>query len=415
MDKEYKIAVIGLGYVGLPLAIAFSEHFESIGYDINLDRINTLNNSVDTNGDIQFIKNDNILFTNNISDLSHANIYIVTVPTPVNPDNTPDLTLIESASYMIADMLNKDDIIIYESTFFPGVTEDICVPILEKRSGLKYNEDFYCGYSPERISPGDSQYRLHDIVKITSGSNKEIANKIDNLYKKIIKAGTYKAPSIQVAESAKLVENIQRDVNIALMNELAMMFDNMGIDTLQVLAAARTKWNFLDFKPGLVGGHCIGVDPYYLISKSEKSGYKPSLLYSSREINNHVASFIVNKTIKLMHEEGKSIEGSNILILGYTFKENCSDIRNSKVKDIEVGLKSNSCIVKIFDPYISPSASNNFIATPFEQDIKYDAIIVAVAHNEFFKYSIDDFSRISRGNLVFLDIKGIYDGSHWKL
>ncbi len=414
MDKEYKIAVIGLGYVGLPLAIAFSEHFEAIGYDINLDRINTLNNSVDTNGDIQFIKNDNILFTNNLSDLRHANIYIVTVPTPVNPDNTPDLTLIESASSMIADMLNRDDIIIYESTFFPGVTEDICVPILEKRSGLRYNEDFYCGYSPERISPGDSQYRLQDIVKITSGSNTEIANKIDNLYKKIIKAGTYKAPSIQVAESAKLVENIQRDVNIALMNELAMMFDKMGIDTLEVLDAAKTKWNFLDFKPGLVGGHCIGVDPYYLLHKSEESGYKPNLLYSSREINNNVASFVVQKTIQLILQNDKNVKDSNVLILGYTFKENCSDIRNTKVKDIKEGLISSQCNVEIFDPYI-PSSNNNFIMTPFEGETKYDAIIVAVAHDEFLKYAINDFKRISNGELILLDIKGVYKESTWKL
>lgn len=415
MDKGYTIAVVGLGYVGLPLAIAFSKYFVSIGYDINPERIDSLNNSVDSNGEIDFVKNNNILFTNDLNDISKANIYIITVATPVKTDNTPDLTLIEDASSMIANMIDKGDIVIYESTVYPGVTEDICVPILEKGSGLCYNVDFYCGYSPERISPGYNQYRLEDIVKVTSGSTPDIAEKVDNLYKNIIKAGTYRAPSIKVAESSKLVENIQRDVNIALMNELAMMFENMDIDTSEVLSAARTKWNFLDFKPGLVGGHCIGVDPYYLISKSETSGYKPSLLYSSREINNNVASFIVEKTIELMREADKLIENSNILILGYTFKENCSDTRNTKVKDIEEGLISHSCEVKIFDPYIIPSHSNNFISTPFEDDIRYDAIIVAVGHNDFLKYSIDDFSRISNGNLVFLDVKGIYEGSHWKL
>ncbi len=415
MDKRYTIAVVGLGYVGLPLAIAFSKHFVSIGYDINSERIDSLNNSVDSNGEIDFVKNNNILFTNDLNDISKANIYIITVATPVKADNTPDLTLIEDASSMIANMIDKGDIVIYESTVYPGVTEDICVPILEEGSGLRYNVDFYCGYSPERVSPGYNQYRLEDIVKVTSGSTPDIAEKVDNLYKNIIKEGTYRAPSIKVAESSKLVENIQRDVNIALMNELAMMFENMDIDTSEVLSAARTKWNFLDFKPGLVGGHCIGVDPYYLISKSETSGYKPSLLYSSREINNNVASFIVEKTIELMCEADKLIENSNILILGYTFKENCSDTRNTKVKDIEEGLISHSCEVKIFDPYIIPSQSNNFISTPFEDDIKYDAIIVAVGHNDFLKYSIDDFSRISTGNLVFLDVKGIYEGSHWKL
>ena len=415
MNKKYKIAIVGLGYVGLPLAAAFSEHFKVIGFDINLDRINSLNNSVDLNGDIQFVKNNNISFTNNANEISDANIYIITVPTPVTSDNIPDLTIIERASVLVANFLKQDDIVIYESTVYPGVTEDICAPILEKASNLKYNVNFYCGYSPERISPGADKYTLQNVVKITSGSTEEIANIVDGLYNNIINAGTYRAPSIKVAEAAKVVENTQRDVNIALMNELAMMFDKMEIDTSEVLDAAKTKWNFLDFKPGLVGGHCIGVDPYYLLHKSEESGYKPNLLHSSRKINNSVASFIVDKTIRLMLEADKTIKNSNILILGYTFKENCSDIRNTKVQDIAEGLASSLCKVEIFDPYITPAESNNFISIPFEGNRKYDAIIVAVGHDEFLKYSIDDFDKISNGKLVFLDIKGIYNESTWKL
>jgi len=414
MNKEHKIAVIGLGYVGLPLVVAFSDHFQVVGFDINLGRIKDLNDSIDSNGDIKFIKNDNILFTNKLDEIRDANIYIITVPTPVTSDNVPDLTIIENASKEVANFLNQDDIVIYESTVYPGVTEEVCVPILEEGSDLKYNVDFYCGYSPERISPGADKYTLQNVVKITSGSNFMVAEIVDELYNKIIKAGTYRAPSIRVAEAAKVVENTQRDVNIALMNELAMMFDKMEIDTLEVLNAAKTKWNFLDFKPGLVGGHCIGVDPYYLLHKSEESGYKPNLLYSSREINNNVANFIAYKAIQLMIQYDKSIKDSNVLILGYTFKENCADIRNTKVKDIKEGLISFKCNVEIFDPYVS-SSDNNFIDTPFEGKVKYDAIIVAVAHDEFLRYSIDDFQKISNGTHILLDIKGIYKQSTWKL
>ena len=292
MNKKDKIAVIGLGYVGLPLVVSFSQHFKVIGFDVNNERIASLNDSIDSNGDIKFVKNENIFFTNNISDIDTANIYIITVPTPVKSDNSPDLDILKNASETVARFLKKDDIIIYESTVYPGVTEEICVPILEKVSKLIYNVDFYCGYSPERISPGADQHTLENIVKITAGSTSNIADKIDSLYSKIIKAGTYKAPSIKVAEAAKVVENTQRDVNIAMMNELAMMFDKMNINTSEVLEAANTKWNFLDFKPGLVGGHCIGVDPYYLLHKSEKSGYKPTLLHSSRDINNRCRSLL---------------------------------------------------------------------------------------------------------------------------
>lgn len=415
MNKEYKIAIIGLGYVGLPLALAFSEHFSVVGFDISLDRVDSLNRSEDLNKEITLVKHNKLSFTSNINHISDANVYIITVPTPVTDDNIPDLTILKRASKMIASMLRQDDIVIYESTVYPGVTEEVCVPILEEESQLIYNKNFYCGYSPERISPGANQYKLEDIIKITSGSNDKISEEIDMLYNKVIKAGTYKAPSIKIAEAAKVVENTQRDVNIALINELAMMFDKMNIDTSEVLAAAKTKWNFLDFKAGLVGGHCIGIDPYYLLHKSEQSGYTPNLLYSSRKINNSVAQFIVNKTISLLVKFNKKIEGSKILILGYTFKENCSDIRNTKVKDIVDGLKDLSCKVNIFDPYVLPSASNNFISLPFEMNQKYDAIIVAVSHNQFLEYSIDDFYKISHQKLVLLDIKGIYKESTWKL
>ena len=296
MPKENKIAIIGLGYVGLPLAIAFSKFYKVIGFDIDTDRVNELNDSFDSNADISFEINENIKFTDKEKDLFVADIYIITVPTPVTSKNIPDLSILERATKTVATYLRKGDIVIYESTVYPGVTEDICVPILEKLSGFKYNTDFYCGYSPERISPGAEKYSLENVVKVTSGSTLEVADDIDKMYQKIIKAGTYKAPSIKVAEAAKVVENTQRDINIALMNELSMMFDKMNIDTSEVLEAAKTKWNFLDFKPGLVGGHCIGVDPYYLLHKSEEMGYKPTLLHSSRSINNKIASFIVEKT-----------------------------------------------------------------------------------------------------------------------
>ena len=415
MPKENKIAIIGLGYVGLPLAIAFAKFYQVIGFDIDTDRVNELNDSFDSNADISFEINENIKFTDKEKDLFVADIYIITVPTPVTSKNIPDLSILERATKTVATYLRKGDIVIYESTVYPGVTEDICVPILEKLSGFKYNTDFYCGYSPERISPGTEKYSLENVVKVTSGSTLEVADDIDRMYQKIIKAGTYQAPSIKVAEAAKVVENTQRDVNIALMNELSMMFDKMNIDTSEVLEAAKTKWNFLDFKPGLVGGHCIGVDPYYLLHKSEEMGYKPTLLHSSRSINNKVASFIVEKTKELLSCTDTVISESSVLILGYTFKENCSDTRNTKVKDIYDGLLRSTCRVSIYDPYLLQDSDNNFINSPFESDQKYDAIIVAVAHNEFLNYTIADFNQLTKGKLVLLDLKGIYEKSTWKL
>lgn len=414
MEKEYKIAIIGLGYVGLPLALAFAKHYKVVGYDVNAERVGQLNKGVDANLDVEVEVNSNLIFSNNENDLKKSNIYIITVPTPVDKDNVPDLTSLKSASELVANSLQKGDIVIYESTVYPGVTEDICVPILAKISGLSYNHEFYCGYSPERISPGAEKYTLENVVKVTSGSTSKVADLVDDLYKKIIKVGTYKALSIKVAEAAKVIENTQRDVNIALINELAMMFDKMDINTSEVLSAAKSKWNFLDFKPGLVGGHCIGVDPYYLLHKSEEMGYKPTLLHSSRTINNNVASFIVDKTIKLMIDADKEIKGASVLIMGYTFKENCADTRNTKVKDIMDGLESYSCRVSVFDPYLSVDFGGNFIGSPFLGEKRYDAIIVAVSHNKFIEYTTNDFKQLSNGKLVLLDIKGIYKESSWK-
>jgi len=414
LEKEYKIAIIGLGYVGLPLALAFAKHYKVVGYDVNAERLGQLNKGVDANLDVEVEVNSNLIFSNNENDLKKSNIYIITVPTPVDKDNVPDLTSLKSASELVANSLQKGDIVIYESTVYPGVTEDICVPILAKISGLSYNHEFYCGYSPERISPGAEKYTLENVVKVTSGSTSKVADLVDDLYKKIIKVGTYKALSIKVAEAAKVIENTQRDVNIALMNELAMMFDKMDINTSEVLSAAKSKWNFLDFKPGLVGGHCIGVDPYYLLHKSEEMGYKPTLLHSSRTINNNVASFIVDKTIKLMIDADKEIKGASVLIMGYTFKENCADTRNTKVKDIMDGLESYSCRVSVFDPYLSVDFGGNFIGSPFLGEKRYDAIIVAVSHNKFIEYTTNDFKQLSNGKLVLLDIKGIYKESSWK-
>ena len=414
MEKKYKISIIGLGYVGLPLALAFSEYYKIVGYDINEKRINELKKGVDSNLDIAIKENSNLIFSNDESYLKESNIYIITVPTPVDDENTPDLSFLKSSSELVANFLTEGDIVIYESTVYPGVTEDFCVPILAKISGLSYNVGFYCGYSPERISPGAEKYNLQNVVKVTSGSNEKIAEIVDDLYNKIINVGTYKAPSIKVAEAAKVIENTQRDVNIALMNELAMMFDKMNINTSEVLNAAKSKWNFLDFKPGLVGGHCIGVDPYYLLHKSEKMGYTPTLLHSSRTINNSVAAFIVDKTIKLMIDADKVIKGSSVLVLGYTFKENCSDTRNTKVVDIIECLESFSCEVSVFDPYVSMNSGVNFIHNPLGDKKKYDSIIVAVSHHEFVNYTAADFKQLSKGKLVLLDIKGIYNNSSWQ-
>ena len=413
MKKEDKIAIIGLGYVGLPLAKSFSKYYNVIGYDIDINRVNDLKKNIDRNIDVD-LKDAKIVYTINEKDLKDSNIYIITVPTPVSNENIPDLNCLENATRMVAKYLNKGDIIIYESTVYPGVTEEICVPLIEKYSSFKYNVDFFCGYSPERISPGDKNRHLSNIVKITSGSTPEIASKIDTLYKKIIIAGTYKATSIKVAEASKVVENVQRDVNIALMNEFAIMFDKMKISSSEIFSAAKTKWNFINFSPGLVGGHCIGVDPYYLSFQSMKFGFTPELLLKSREINNSIPEYIALKVMQFINEKKLIKEEAKVLILGYTFKENCADIRNTKVEQIKIELETYSVNVFTYDPYVKLPYTNLEI-DPFINNEKYDIIILAVSHNEFRNYTIKDFNQISKEKLVLLDIKGLYKFSTWTL
>jgi UDP-N-acetyl-D-glucosamine/UDP-N-acetyl-D-galactosamine dehydrogenase len=407
------IAIIGLGYVGLPLALAFSKQYQVIGYDLDQARVDALKKGEDTTleSDAEAIHNaSNLTLTNELSKIAHATIFIVTVPTPVNADKSPDLSFLLYASSQIATILKRGDIVIYESTVYPGCTEEDCVPVLEKNSGLQFNVDFYCGYSPERINPGDKVNTLTKIQKITSGSTPAIAKYIDQLYASIITAGTYAAPSIKVAEAAKSIENAQRDINISFVNELALIFDKLGIDTQEVLAAASTKWNFLPFKPGLVGGHCIGVDPYYLAHKAKAVGYHPQVILSGRDVNDQMSSFVSNKLIQLLSETGKQIQGAKVLVLGVTFKENCPDFRNSKVFDIIHQLKVEGAHVSAFDPYAN--AMEVFqkyqlqLITAFEQ---YDVILLAVAH-DFFK-ALDYASLKTSPEAIVYDTKAFLDRS----
>ena len=407
------IAIIGLGYVGLPLALAFSKHYQVIGYDLNHARVDALKKGEDTTleTDAEAIKNANhLVLTNDLAKIASATVFIVTVPTPVNADKSPDLSSLLYASSQIASLLKRGDIVIYESTVYPGCTEEDCVPVLEKKSGLKFNIDFYCGYSPERINPGDKVNTLTKIQKITSGSTPAIAKFIDQLYASIITAGTYAAPSIKVAEAAKSIENAQRDLNISFVNELALIFDKLGIDTHEVLAAASTKWNFLPFKPGLVGGHCIGVDPYYLAHKAKAVGYHPRVILSGRDVNDQMSAFVSNKIIQLLVQTGKQIQGAKVLVLGVTFKENCPDFRNSKVFDIIHQLKKEGADVAAFDPYAN--AMEVFqkyqvqLITAFEQ---YDVILLAVAH-DFFK-ALDYASLKISPDAIVYDTKAFLDRS----
>jgi len=418
-----KIAIIGLGYVGIPLAVEFGKSTPTIGLDIDKSRIDELNSGFDRT--LEMSKDNlessiHLTYTTDINDTSDCNIYIITVPTPINSKNQPDLTPLVKSSQSVGSVLKKGDIVIYESTVYPGVTEDECVPILEEVSGLKFNVDFYCGYSPERINPGDKEKTLTKILKITSGSTPEIADFVDALYKSIITAGTYKAPSIKVAEAAKVIENTQRDVNIALVNELALIFDTMNIPTDEVLKAAGTKWNFLKFQPGLVGGHCIGVDPYYLTYKAEKMGYKPNLILSSRIINNGMSAYIAKKTIRFLVDNDKNIKDANILVLGLTFKENCPDIRNTKVFDIIDELEDFGCSIDVYDPWVDTSElrthyNREIISDPFSADKKYEAIIVCVSHHQFVELKTEDYNSISKGTPIVLDIKGIVNEPIWRL
>ena len=419
-----KICVIGLGYVGLPLAHAFSEKYEVVGFDINQERIDELNNSFDrtlelTKKQVQEALDNGMQFTLNVADIKDANIYIVTVPTPINSENEPDLTPIEKSTEAIAKVLKKDDIVIYESTVYPGVTEEVCVPILEEGSGLKFNEDFFCGYSPERINPGDKEHTVTKILKITSGSTPEIAKKVDDLYKSIITAGTHLAPTIKVAEAAKVIENTQRDVNIALINELAMIFDLMGINTNDVIEAAATKWNFIKLFPGLVGGHCIGVDPYYLTHKAQTLGYMPNLILGARQINNSMSKLIADKTIKKMVKYDKKLKNAKILMMGVTFKEDCPDMRNSKVLDIIKELEEFECQVDVYDYWVDQSdiatKDLNFVQELPLNSKKYDAIVVAVGHDKFKTITQEEYASMSNGTPIIIDVKGIVENPTWRL
>ena len=419
-----KIAIIGLGYVGLPLAVAFAEKFQVIGFDVNPLRIQELEDGNDRtfeiDSDLLTSVKSSITYTTDIQDTKDCNIYIVTVPTPIDKSNRPDLTPLVESSKTIGSVLNKNDIVIYESTVYPGVTEDICVPELEKSSGMKFNKDFYCGYSPERINPGDKEHTVTKILKVTAGSTPEIARQVDDLYKQIITAGTHMASSIKVAEASKVIENTQRDVNIALINELALIFDQMDIDTNEVLEAAATKWNFIKLTPGLVGGHCIGVDPYYLTFKAEELGYQPDLILAARQINNGMSKYIANQTIKEMIKAGKVIKDSNILMLGVTFKEDCPDMRNTKVVDIIEELKDFGTNVDVYDPWVDPDEekkwyTHGIISDPLDGNKKYDAIVVAVGHKQFKEYTAETYSQLSNAKEVIIDIKNIVQNPTWRL
>jgi UDP-N-acetyl-D-galactosamine dehydrogenase len=412
--KEKKIAIIGLGYVGLPLAIEFGKKFKVLGFDIDLNRISELNKGIDRTNEVDLLSMKSSIsgtdfsklnFSSNTQLLNDYNIFIVTVPTPIDKFKKPDLLPLLNATAMIGKALKKGDIVIYESTVYPGCTEEDCVPILEKNSNLKYNIDFYCGYSPERINPGDKVNTLTKIKKVTSGSTQAIAVEIDKLYQNIILAGTHLAPSIKVAEASKAIENAQRDVNISFVNELALIFDRMKIDTQDVLDAAGTKWNFLKFKPGLVGGHCIGVDPYYLAHKAESLGYYPQVILSGRRVNDNIGVFVANKAVKLMLEKNIDLRKAKALILGVTFKENCSDIRNSKVIDIYTELKMFSINVDVYDPYASEKeVLKEYGIKLIKQLDRYDLLILAVSHKEFLDIDIDS---ITKNKCVIYDTKSV--------
>ncbi|RYE26051.1 MAG: nucleotide sugar dehydrogenase [Sphingobacteriales bacterium] len=419
-NQQHRIAVIGLGYVGLPLAVEFAKKFPVIGFDINAKRIQELQAGNDFTLEVDSPELKAVIAetvptekglhcTNILENIAGCNIYIVTVPTPVDKYNRPDLTPLYKSSETVGKVLKKGDIVVYESTVYPGVTEDECVPVLEKVSGLKYNVDFFCGYSPERINPGDKQHTVTKIKKVTSGSNDEIAEIVDSLYRSIIVAGTHKASSIKVAEAAKVIENAQRDINIAFVNELAKIFNRMGIDTHDVLAASATKWNFLPFKPGLVGGHCIGVDPYYLAQKAQEVGYHPEIILAGRRLNDSMGSYIANEVVKAMIKEDRVVKGSKVLMLGITFKENCPDVRNTRVVDIINELKSYDMDLTIHDPWASVEEVKHEYGVETTKELpseKFDAIVLAVAHNEF----VDkDWSKSLKEGGIIYDVKGCLD------
>jgi UDP-N-acetyl-D-galactosamine dehydrogenase len=421
MKKTKNIAIIGLGYVGLPLAVEFAKKFKVTGFDINEKRVSELSKGHDSTLEVEDENLQSVLtrnlkpetrnalfLTTKLDDITTASIYIITVPTPIDKNNNPDLTPLVKASETIGKVISKGDIVIYESTVYPGATEEECIPVIEKTSKLKFNEDFYAGYSPERINPGDKVHTLTTIKKVTSGSTPEIGVEVDNLYKEIITAGTHLAPSIKVAESAKVIENSQRDINIAFVNELAKIFNKMGIDTLDVLEAAGSKWNFLPFRPGLVGGHCIGVDPFYLAQKAQEVGYHPEIILAGRRLNDSMGAYVAGEVVKLMLKSGKPVKDSNILMLGITFKENCPDIRNTKATDIFTELKAYGINVDIYDPWADPKEVKKEygidILTKYPEENGYSAIILAVAHSDFNEL---DLSLHKNNKAIIFDVKGI--------
>ncbi len=412
--SDKKIAVIGLGYVGLPLAVEFGKVRSVLGFDINPKRVDDLRAGVDHTlecGADDLAQANQLTYSYNLTDLKEAQIFIITVPTPVDTANRPDMSLLVKASETVGKVLKDGDIVIYESTVYPGATEEVCVPVLEKFSGLKFNCEFFCGYSPERINPGDKEHRLPTIKKITSGSTPAVAEEVDQLYKQIITAGTYMASSIRVAEAAKVIENTQRDVNIALMNELSLIFHKLGIDTLEVLEAAGTKWNFLPFRPGLVGGHCIGVDPYYLTHKAQEVGYHPEVILAGRRINDSMASHVADETVKLMLRNGLPVLGSKVLVLGLTFKENCPDLRNTKVVDIVNTLRSYNTQVDVYDPWIDVLEAEQEYGlrclTQAPISGQYAAIVLAVGHSQFIERGESGIKIWGQPNAVVYDVKGI--------
>ena len=413
---EVKIAIIGLGYVGLPLAVEFAKKYQVIGFDINQSRISELNKGEDHTLEVskkalQSVLNQEklgLVFSSNIDDLKEANFYIVTVPTPVDDNKMPILTPLVKASETIAQVLKPNDIVVYESSVYPGVTEDVCVPILEKQSGLQFNKDFFCGYSPERINPGDKTHTVTKIKKVTSGSTPEIGEKVNAVYASIITAGTHLAPSIKVAEAAKVIENAQRDINIAFVNELAKIFNKLDIDTHSVLEAAGTKWNFLPFKPGLVGGHCIGVDPYYLAQKAQEVGYHPEIILAGRRINDSMGEFVATQVLKLMAQKAIEVKNSKVLMLGITFKENCPDIRNTKAIDVYKTLASFNMNVDVYDPWADKNEVESEYGITLKENLNetYDAIIHTVAHT---KFKTLDITKLAKENAVIYDVKGTLD------
>ena len=422
-----KIAVIGLGYVGLPLARLFSTKYPVVGFDINQNRIKELRSGIDTTLEVSDIELQEVLkvsldglenglfCSSNIEDIANCNYYIVTVPTPVDKNNRPDLTPLYKASETVGKVLKKGDIVIYESTVYPGVTEEECVPVLEKISGLKFNVDFYAGYSPERINPGDKEHTVEQILKVTAGSTPEIGQKVNELYKSVITAGTHLAPTIKVAEAAKVIENSQRDINIAFVNELAKIFNLLGIDTHDVLKAAGTKWNFLAFKPGLVGGHCIGVDPYYLAQKAQEVGYHPEIILAGRRLNDSMGEYVASQIVKLMIKKGIKVNGAELLMLGITFKENCPDVRNTKIIDVIKALEEYSMKITIYDPWANPEEVRHeydLSTTKLLPNKQFDSVVLGVAHKEFLNL---DMASLCKDNGLVYDVKGVLDKADGRL